>query len=54
MQDEKMLACSGLGRFLTSRLELAILIESLCRAEESVRASIYSCKEVSRDLEELH
>ena len=49
-----MLACSVLDCFLTSGLELAMLIESLCRAEEPVRTSIYSCKEVGRNLEELH
>jgi len=49
-----MLACSVLGRFLTGGLQLAILTKILCRAEESVRASIYSGKEVIRNLEELH
>ena len=49
-----MLACSLLNYFLTGRLQLAILTESLRGSEEPVRASIYSFKEVTRDLEKLH
>jgi hypothetical protein len=54
MSDEKTLACSVLGRFLTGRLQLATLTEGLRSTEEPVGASIYSCKEVSRDLKELY
>lgn len=52
--DEKIASCGVLSWSLTGRTELAFLFEVLYRAEEPIRASIYSCEEVSRDLEELH
>jgi hypothetical protein len=52
--SQQVLACSTCYWYLTTRLKVAILIKSLRRAEEPVRALVHVCKEATGDLEEPH